>query len=107
VIDSARATRSISFSLKDHTETLIDLALAEDLGDGDVTSQYFIPADRRARAFITARRDGVVSGIELAARVFEKVDPTLSVEILIEDGSRVSEGEIGRASCRERVYCTV
>ena len=94
MIDSARARRSISFSLKDHTETLIDLALAEDLGDGDVTSQYFIPADRRAQAFITARRDGVVSGIELAARVFAKVDPTLSVEILIEDGSRVSEGAL-------------
>ena len=68
MIDSARASRSISVSLKDHTETLIDLALAEDLGDGDVTSQYFIPADRRAQAFITARREGVVSGIELAAR---------------------------------------
>ncbi len=94
MIDSARARRSISVSLKDHTETLIDLALAEDLGDGDVTSQYFIPADRRARAFITARREGVASGIELAARVFEKVDPTLSVEILIEDGSRVSEGAL-------------
>lgn len=94
MIDSAHARRSISFLLKDHTETLIDLALAEDLGDGDVTSQYFIPADRRARAFITARRDGVISGIKLAARVFEKVDPTLSVEILIDDGSRVSEGAL-------------
>jgi nicotinate-nucleotide pyrophosphorylase (carboxylating) len=94
VIDSAAATRSISVSLKDHTETLIDLALAEDLGDGDVTSQYFIPADRRARAFITARRDGVISGIGLAARVFEKVDPTMLVEILIDDGSRVSAGAL-------------
>lgn len=94
MIDSARARRSISVSLKDHTETLIDLALAEDLGDGDITSLYFIPAERRAQAFITARRDGAVSGIELAARVFEKVDPALSVEILIEDGSRVSEGAL-------------
>lgn len=94
MIDSAVATRSISVSLKDHTETLIDLALAEDLGAGDVTSQYFIPADRRARAFITARRDGVISGIGLAARVFEKVDPTLLVEILIDDGSRVSAGAL-------------
>jgi nicotinate-nucleotide pyrophosphorylase (carboxylating) len=73
---------------------LIDLALAEDLGAGDVTSQYFIPADRRARAFITARRDGVISGIGLAARVFEKVDPTMLVEILIDDGSRVSAGAL-------------
>jgi nicotinate-nucleotide pyrophosphorylase (carboxylating) len=73
---------------------LIELALAEDLGDGDVTSRYFIPAERRARAFVTARREGVISGIELAARVFEKVDPTLEVEILIEDGSHVSAGAL-------------
>ncbi|MFZ9940827.1 MAG: carboxylating nicotinate-nucleotide diphosphorylase [Luteolibacter sp.] len=94
MIDSARTRSSISFSLKDHSETLIELALAEDLGDGDVTSQYFIPADRRARAFVTARRAGVISGIELAARVFEKVDSNLEVEILIEDGSRVSAGAL-------------
>ena len=94
MIDSARTRGSISFSLKDHSETLIELALAEDLGDGDVTSQYFIPSDRRARAFVTARRDGVISGIELAARVFEKVDSNLEVEILIEDGSRVSAGAL-------------
>ncbi|MEN9535957.1 MAG: hypothetical protein RLZ22_634 [Verrucomicrobiota bacterium] len=94
MIDSTRTRSSLSFSLKDHSETLIELALAEDLGDGDVTSQYFIPADRRARAFVTARRDGVISGIELAARVFEKVDSNLEVEILIEDGSRVSAGAL-------------
>jgi nicotinate-nucleotide pyrophosphorylase (carboxylating) len=94
VIDSVRARGSISFLLKDHSESLIELALAEDLGDGDVTSRYFIPAERRARAFVTARREGVISGIELAARVFEKVDPTLEVEILIEDGSHVSAGAL-------------
>ncbi|MEI6178296.1 MAG: carboxylating nicotinate-nucleotide diphosphorylase, partial [Verrucomicrobiota bacterium] len=80
--------------MKDPIETLIDLALAEDIGDGDVTSQYFIPADRQARAFVTARRMGVVSGVELAARVFSKVDPQVDVEILIPDGNRVSDGAL-------------
>jgi len=80
--------------MNDPTETLIDLALAEDIGDGDVTSQYFIPAERRARAFVTARRKGVVSGVALAARVFSKVDPQANVEILIADGSRVSDGAL-------------
>ena len=78
--------------MNDHSDILIELALAEDLGDGDVTSRYFIPEDRRARAFVTARKAGVVSGVELAARVFSKVDPDLLVEILIADASRVSEG---------------
>jgi nicotinate-nucleotide pyrophosphorylase (carboxylating) len=80
--------------MNDHSEILIDLALAEDIGPGDVTSRYFIPEDRMARAFVAARREGVVSGVELAARVFAKVDPALDVEILIPDGSRVGEGAL-------------
>ena len=80
--------------MNDHSEILIDLALAEDIGTGDVTSRYFIPEDRVARAFVTVRNEGAVSGVELAARVFSKVDPELEVEILIPDGSRVNEGAL-------------
>ncbi len=80
--------------MNDFSSTLIDLALAEDIGGGDVTSLYFIPAERKARAFVAARSEGVVSGIGIAARVFRKVDPSLKVEELIPDGSRVSEGAL-------------
>lgn len=80
--------------MNDHSEILIDLALAEDIGDSDVTSEYFIPADRMARAFVAVRKSGVVSGVNLAARVFHKVDPALEVEVLIPDGSRVVEGAL-------------
>lgn len=80
--------------MNDHSETLIDLALAEDIGDGDVTSQYFIAENRTARAFVAARTEGVVSGVELAARVFQKVDPDTEVEVLIPDGSRVTNGAL-------------
>lgn len=80
--------------MNDHSSTLIDLALSEDIGDSDVTSLYFIPEDRRACAFIAVRKDGVVSGVELAAEVFRKVDAGLDVEILIADGSRVSSGAL-------------
>jgi nicotinate-nucleotide pyrophosphorylase (carboxylating) len=80
--------------MNDNSEILIALALAEDIGDGDVTSLYFIPEDRKARAFVAVRKEGVVSGINLAARVFSKVDPELEVEVLIPDGSRVSEGAL-------------
>lgn len=76
------------------SQTLIQLALAEDIGSGDVTSLYFIPANRVARAFVAMRCDGVVSGVEIAARVFTQVDPTLDVEILIPDGSKVSSGAL-------------
>jgi nicotinate-nucleotide pyrophosphorylase (carboxylating) len=80
--------------MNDHSETLIQLALAEDIGNGDVTSLYFVPEDRKARAFVTSRADGVVSGVSLAARVFAKVDPSLDVRILIPDGSRVTNGAL-------------
>ena len=75
-------------------QALIDLALSEDVGSGDVTCEYFIPKDRRARAMVTARGNGVVSGVELAALVFTTVDSTLEIECLIPDGSHVSEGAI-------------
>lgn len=71
---------------------LIRMALEEDMGDGDVTSAYFIPEDRMARAFLTVRQDGVVSGVELAKQVFAEVDSDLDVQVLVEDGSKVSEG---------------
>ncbi|MES2983277.1 MAG: carboxylating nicotinate-nucleotide diphosphorylase [Verrucomicrobiota bacterium] len=71
---------------------LIRMALEEDIGEGDVTSAYFIPEERMARAFLTVRREGVVSGVAVAKQVFSEVDPTLDVQILVEDGSKVSEG---------------
>lgn len=80
--------------MQDNSAALIELALAEDIGSGDVTSRFFIPQERRACAFVAVRSDGVVSGVELAARVFSKVDPDLEVEVLIPDGSRVSEGAL-------------
>jgi nicotinate-nucleotide pyrophosphorylase (carboxylating) len=80
--------------MKDNSGLLIECALSEDIGGGDVTSLYFVPAVRNARAFMTVRREGVVSGVELAARVFSRVDPGLEVEVLIPDGSRVSGGAL-------------
>lgn len=71
---------------------LIMMALEEDIGEGDVTSEYFIPEDKVAKAFVVVRQDGVVSGVTLAAEVFREVDPNLEIRILVEDGSRVAEG---------------
>ena len=73
---------------------LIDLALAEDIGPGDLTSLYFVDASRRARALVVAREDGVVSGVDVAEAVFRKVDAGLSVQGLLADGSRVARGAL-------------
>ncbi|MBJ7424292.1 MAG: carboxylating nicotinate-nucleotide diphosphorylase [Akkermansiaceae bacterium] len=74
------------------TDLLIELAMAEDIGGGDVTTRYFIPEDRQASAWVVARKDGVVSGGEIAAQVFRKVDPELLVQILTSDGTHVVAG---------------
>lgn len=73
---------------------LIDMALSEDIGPGDVTSNYFVPAERRSRAFINAREDGVVAGTQVAAEVFRRVSEEIEVRVLLEDGSKVSHGAL-------------
>ena len=76
----------------ERTSTLIDLALAEDIGPGDVTSNYFVPEHREARGLIVAKADGVVAGVEMAEEVFKRVDETTSVKVLLESGNHVSPG---------------
>ena len=72
------------------TSRLIDLALTEDLGPGDVTSTYFVPEMRRARGLIVSKEGGVIAGVEVAAEVFRRVDEETEVRIMVKDGSYVS-----------------
>lgn len=71
---------------------LIDLALEEDAGLGDVTSRAIFPPKHRSRAIIDAKHDVVICGLELAAEVFVRVDATLKVKLLAQDGARVKRG---------------
>jgi len=71
-------------------DDIIDRALAEDLGGGDLTSECCIRADRRAVADAIARSELVVCGGALFARVFARVDPTCQVQIAQPDGARVA-----------------
>lgn len=80
--------------VSDNVNELIQLALAEDFGTGDVTSDYFVSADLEARAVLTPRSKGVLSGVEVAAQVFRTVDPNLHVEIYLHDGEIVAPGAI-------------
>jgi nicotinate-nucleotide pyrophosphorylase (carboxylating) len=81
-------------SLTPRTEHLIDLALEEDAGLGDVTSRTIFPAKHVSRAFISAGQELVVCGLEVAARVFAKVDPALKVELVARDGDRIKNGGV-------------
>ena len=71
----------------------IAIALAEDIGSGDVTTAYFVPSNVRAVGRIIARERSVVAGTETAAEVFRRVDSQLEVEIARGDGSALTGGE--------------
>jgi len=79
-------------SSKLEIEEIIDRALAEDLGKGDVTTEALIPGDQQGTGFIMAKEEGILAGIEAAKQVFLRVDPELKVRILLEDGSRFKPG---------------
>jgi len=79
-------------SSKSQIEEIIDRALAEDLGKGDVTTEALIPGDQRGTGFIVAKKEGILAGIEVAKQVFHLVDPELKMEVLVEDGARIKSG---------------
>lgn len=76
------------------TDHLIDLALEEDAGLGDITSRAIFSAKHISRAFIEAKQDLVLSGVDVAARVFVRVDPALKVKIVARDGDQLKPGAI-------------
>lgn len=78
--------------LTPRTDHLIDLALEEDAGLGDVTSRAIFPARHQSKAFISTGHDLVICGLEVAARVFTRLDPALRVTLSAADGDRVRRG---------------
>lgn len=74
------------------TDHLIDLALEEDAGLGDVTSRAIFPPHHRSRGYIEAKQDVVICGLEVAARVFARTDSRLKVALVAKDGDHVKPG---------------
>ncbi len=83
-----------SQSLEKQIDKFIALALAEDLGQGDITTEALIPSDLQGKATILVKSAGVLAGIEIAGKVFLKVEPSLRVEILIKDRTKIKPGDI-------------
>ncbi len=78
--------------LTPRTDHLIELALDEDAGLGDITSRAIFPAKHRSRAIIDAKQDLVLCGLDVAGQVFAKQDPALKIKLLARDGARVKRG---------------
>ena len=76
------------------TERLIDLWLTEDIGCCDLTVQLMIDAQVTGRFAMNARQEMVVAGIDVAASVFRRYDPRLSVTVSVKDGDKVGKGTV-------------
>ena len=81
-------------SVDELEERLIDLAFAEDIGDGDHTTLCCIPENAVGKSHLLIKEDGILAGVEIAKKVFARFDPTLQVDVLITDGTPVKVGDI-------------
>lgn len=75
-------------------DSLIDLAFAEDIGDGDHTTLCCIPEKEMGSSKLLIKEDGILAGVEVATAVFKKLDSDLKIEVFIKDGSHVKEGDV-------------
>lgn len=75
-------------------DDLLTLAFAEDVGDGDHTTLSTIPADERGVQRLIVKEEGILAGVEIARKVFEKFDPELKMTVYIKDGAHVKPGDI-------------
>jgi len=77
---------------KSQIKEIIDSALAEDLGMGDVTTEALLTDDQKGVGFIVAKEGGILAGIGVAEQVFHRVDTELNLKVFLEDGIRVEPG---------------
>ncbi|MDE6238613.1 MAG: nicotinate-nucleotide diphosphorylase (carboxylating), partial [Muribaculaceae bacterium] len=75
-------------------DDLLTLAFAEDVGDGDHTTLSTIPEDETGRQHLLVKEEGILAGVEIAKKVFEKFDPSLKMIVMIGDGAHVKPGDI-------------
>ncbi len=72
---------------------LIDMALAEDIGTGDITTDYLVSCNSQGRGIIVAKEDLVLAGLDIAKTVFQRLDPEVRVQSAYEDGAEIVCGE--------------
>jgi nicotinate-nucleotide pyrophosphorylase (carboxylating) len=78
----------------EHLKSFIENALKEDIGSGDHSSMSCIPEDSRGSAQLLVKENGILAGVELATMIFNQFDPTLELNVFIEDGAQVNVGDV-------------
>ncbi len=81
-------------SMREVADFMVKMALAEDVGRGDLTTRAIIAKDQKAKAVITAKADGVICGLDVAADVFRHVEPRVRFKAKVSDGAKVKKGKV-------------
>ena len=81
-------------SVEELNDRLIDLAFAEDIGDGDHTTLCCIPKEAMGKSKLLIKEEGILAGVEIAKEVFRRFDPEMQVEVLLQDGAHVKPGDV-------------
>ena len=82
------------YSVDHLNELLIDLSFSEDIGDGDHTTLCCIPEDAMGKSKLLIKEEGILAGIRVAKQIFHRFDPTMEIEVFIEDGTHVKPGDV-------------
>ena len=82
------------YSVDELNDRLIDLAFAEDIGDGDHTTLCCIPEEAAGRSHLLIKEEGILAGVRVAKEVFHRFDPAMTVEVLLDDGAHVRPGDV-------------
>ena len=92
--------KTLEPELLTNLDEFIDAALKEDAPQGDITSLACIPSQARCQAKLLVKEPGVLAGVHVAGRIFKKLDPESTFEILLKDGTDISYGDIAfRIEC--------
>lgn len=82
------------YSVDELNDRLIDLAFAEDIGDGDHTTLCCIPEEATGQSHLLIKEEGILAGVRVAKEVFNRFDPTMMVQVLLDDGTHVRPGDV-------------
>ncbi len=82
------------YTVDELEDKLIDLAFAEDIGDGDHTTLCCIPEDAMGAQKLLVKEDGILAGVEVAKKIFNRFDPTLEIEQFMNDGDSIKKGDV-------------
>ena len=86
----------MDFSLKENIliDKIVEQALLEDIGTGDITTEFILPSDLKAKGIIKTSEEGVVAGLDIACLIFKKLDSEIVFQEKIKDGTKVARGKV-------------